>query len=198
MDILDHDDRFYVVSVAGSVDDILASPDKDKVDIVFMDIELEEGNGIALVRKIKRVRPDAMVVIMTNRTGGVYSDRAMRAGASGYLSKKITLTSFWEVTGRLLGGEKVVTTIPGPQPVSGTNDNAVFNLDILNDHELETFMLIGRGFNSNQIAEKLHLKVNTIDKYKTRIKTKFRFSDVKTLRQFAVEWVNRHQPAGFY
>lgn len=162
-------------------------------ELAIVDISLKTTSGIELTKNLKVLCPELPVLIMSMHDESLYAERALRAGAKGYVMKLeaaddivhavrhvlrggIYLSE--ELKDRLLFGAAVGRKAPLESP-----------LQVLSDRELEVFEMTGRGLPTREIAERLHLSVKTVESYRARIKQKLNIETGTELLQQAVQWV---------
>lgn len=165
-----------------------------KPDMAIVDISLKEKSGLELIKDIKIQHPDLPVLILSMHEESVYAERALRAGAKGYIMKreatKKVVTAIRKVLrGQLYLSEKMTTRLVR-KFVDGKPEAGTSPIDRLTDRELEVFSLLGRGNGTRQISEQLHLSVKTIETYRSRIKEKLNLTSASELLQHAFQWVN--------
>jgi len=166
-------------------------------DMVVVDISLKDTSGIELIKDIKVQYPSLPVLTLSMHDEGIYAERAMRAGAKGYIMKQEATEKVVTAIRRVLAGDVYVSEgmaakmvgklIAGPSEVGGSP------VDRLSDRELEVFRLIGAGYGTREMAEKLHLSVKTIETYRAHIKEKLDLLDANELLRTAITWVNAEQ-----
>jgi DNA-binding NarL/FixJ family response regulator len=165
-----------------------------KPDMVIVDISLKETSGLELIKDIKIRHPSLPVLTLSMHEESVYAERALRAGAKGYIMKreatKKVVTAIRKVLrGQLYLSEKMTTRLVR-KFVDGKPEAGTSPIDRLTDRELEVFSLLGWGKGTRQISEKLHLSVKTIETYRSRIKEKLNLTSASELLQHAFQWVN--------
>ncbi|MBC8009203.1 MAG: response regulator transcription factor [Burkholderiales bacterium] len=164
-----------------------------KPDLAIVDITLKTTSGIELLKNVKAILPDLPVLIMSMHDESLYGERALRAGAKGYIMKHeasehilVAIRSVLE--GDLYLSEKMKEKMLH-RLVRSKKNEVVFTIDTLSDREMEVFQLIGNGFGTRQIAEKLNLSVKTIDSYREHLKLKLRLDKGADLVRHAIQWV---------
>jgi len=164
-----------------------------KPDVAVVDISLKSINGLELIKNIKVDHPKLPILVLSMHDEGLYAERALRAGAKGYIMKQEATENMLMAIRRVLKGEIYVSEKMGAkmlhQLVDGRQDAGSSPLDRLSDRELEVFQLIGQGLGTRQIAEQLHLSVKTIESYREHIKEKMKLKNATELVQHAVQWV---------
>ena len=161
-------------------------------DILIVDISLNGPDGIDLLKNIRVSHPTLPVLILSMHDEMVYAERALRAGANGYIMKQEATENVLVAVRRILTGEIYVSTRIANQMLrhyitgSGTLRNS--SIADLSDRELEVFRLIGEGHGTRQIAEELHLSVKTVESYQAHIKDKLSLRSARELMQRAIQW----------
>ncbi|MBL9095242.1 MAG: response regulator transcription factor [Planctomycetaceae bacterium] len=154
-------------------------------DILVVDIALPSGNGLDLVKRFRTEYPQCVVFVWSMYDKQLYADRARRAGALGYISKRDSIDSFVETI-----RTAVRPTPPPPRPVLRKyRPRRAGSVESLSDRELEVFLSIGEGSNVQQIAERLNLSVKTVETYRARIKQKLDLATHNDLIRVAVQWL---------
>lgn len=182
-----------VVGQAADAEEALSVIDKLDPDLVLIDISLPGMSGLELLKHLLAIRPELIALMVSRHDEALYAERAIRAGAKGYVMKLeaaddivqavrhvlrggIYLSE--ELKDRLLFGAAVGRKAPLESP-----------LQVLSDRELEVFEMTGRGLPTREIAERLHLSVKTVESYRARIKQKLNIETGTELLQQAVQWV---------
>jgi DNA-binding NarL/FixJ family response regulator len=144
-------------------------------DLVLIDISLKSGNGIDLVKRIRLLNATTKMLIVSAFQESLYAERALRAGALGYLNKQETNEKLIEAIRAVLRGDtfvspdttqRLVSQVLGKKPL--TNDP----LAVLTDRELEIFRLIGAGLSTSAIAHQLFVSTHTVDTHRENLKKK--------------------------
>ncbi|CAN5510033.1 response regulator transcription factor [soil metagenome] len=192
---LEAEPDLQVVGQAADADEAIDAFNKLKPDLALIDISLPGMGGLELTRHLLSVTPDALILIVSRHDESLYAERAVRAGAKGYVTKLEAADTIVKAVrqvlrggiymsedakDRMLFGAATGRKLPGQSP-----------MEVLSDRELEVFELTGRGIPTREIAEKLHLSVKTVESYRARIKTKLNLNSGTELLQHAVQWVDR-------
>ena len=163
-------------------------------DMVIVDISLKDTSGMDLIKDMKIQYPNLPILILSMHDDSLYAERALRAGAKGYIMKHEATERVITAIRRVLAGEIYVSDSMAAKMVSklatGVAPHSTSPVESLSDRELEVFRLIGEGHKTRDVADKLHLSVKTIETYRAHIKEKLGFKDGNELFRFAVEWVN--------
>ena len=168
---------------------VLAS---SKPDLLIVDLSLNGPDGIDLLKNIRVTHPTLPVLILSMHDELIYAERALRAGANGYIMKQVATEKVLVAVRRILTGEIYVSDRIANRMLkhyitgAGTLRNS--SIADLSDRELEVFRLIGEGQGTRQIAEALHLSVKTVESYQAHIKEKLSLRSARELMQHAIRW----------
>jgi len=154
-------------------------------DLAVVDITLGEESGIELIREIKPAWPELAIIVLSMHNESLYAERAMRAGAKGYVMKKESTTRIIDAIRTVLEG-KTYFSDNLDREAGSAMEQAVSQLS---DRELEVFQLLGKGYETRRIGERLQISMNTVQVYCARIKDKLRLSNANELLREAVRWV---------
>ena len=161
-------------------------------DVLIVDISLNGPDGLDLLKSIRTTRPTLPVLILSMHDESIYAERALRAGANGYIMKQEATEKVLVALRRILSGEIYVSEKIANSMlqhyVRGANPSEASSVSELTDRELEVFRLIGEGHGTRQIAEALHLSIKTVESYQAHIKEKLSLRSARELVQHAVEW----------
>jgi DNA-binding NarL/FixJ family response regulator len=163
-------------------------------DVAVIDISLKTGCGIDLIQRIKDRRGTVRMLVWSTHSESLYAERALRAGALGYVNKDQATDKIVEGIRRVLEGkvylsDAMVETMLQRTVGDASKESIRSPLDALANRELEVFRLIGQGVKTAAIAERLHLSVKTIETYRERIREKLDLSDGTELAHYATQWM---------
>jgi DNA-binding NarL/FixJ family response regulator len=166
-----------------------------KPHVAIVDISMEGGSGIDLIKHIKAVRPvmpEVAIIVLTMHDELLYGERALRAGARGYIMKREATKNVLQAIRCVLKGEMYLSDRMARKMaekfVEGKLPAASSEVEILSDRELEVFQLLGRGLSTRQIAEELHVGFKTVQSFCARIKEKLKLSSANELLRESVRW----------
>ncbi|MDQ6632783.1 MAG: response regulator transcription factor [Verrucomicrobiota bacterium] len=170
----------------------LQSIEKLKPEVAIVDISLKDGSGIELIKNIKALYPQVAVIVLSMHDERLYAERALRAGARGYIMKRETtkkiITAIRQVMeGKFYVSEKL-SAVFAEKFVEGRTTTATSPIDQLSDRELEVFQLLGEGRETRQIAESLNISMKTVQVFCSRIKEKLKLSNATELLREAIRW----------
>jgi DNA-binding NarL/FixJ family response regulator len=161
-------------------------------DLIIADITLENSDGIELTKEIHKRYRHIPVLILSMHDEFLYAERALHAGARGYIMKQEAMGSVVEAIHQVLEGklylsdqvkEHILTHL-----AAGPSAGPRSPIERLTDRELEIFRLIGKGLSTRDIADKLYLSVKTVGTHRERIKSKFNLKSANELVRYAVHW----------
>src|SRR5271163_2904903 len=161
-------------------------------DVLIVDISLSGPDGLDLLKSIRTTHPTLPVLILSMHDESIYAERALRAGANGYIMKQEATEKVLVAVRRILSGEIYVSDRIANKMLkhyitgSGTLRNS--SIADLSDRELEVFRLIGEGHGTRQIAEELHISIKTVESYQAHIKGKLLLKNSRELVQRAIQW----------
>jgi DNA-binding NarL/FixJ family response regulator len=185
------------LAICGEAEDIggaLALAETTKPDVVIVDISLKSGNGLDLIKRLKARDESIRILVWSMYQESLYAERALRAGALGYVHKGRATREIIEAIRSVLAGQVFLSPELSAKLlgrlVGGTGkpvDRAA--IESLSDRELETFEWIGHGLTTMQVAEKMHLSPKTVETYRARIKEKLGLTNMTEVIQRAAQWI---------
>ncbi|HWF17758.1 MAG TPA: response regulator transcription factor [Verrucomicrobiae bacterium] len=163
-----------------------------KPAIAVVDISMEGGSGIELIKNIKALHPGVIVIVLSMHDEMLYAERALRAGARAYIMKreatrKVLLAIRAVLEGKLYVSDKVNAAM-AEKFVEGRSAVTDSPVERLSDRELEVFQLLGRGLSTRQISEDLNVSFKTVQAYCARIKEKLNLTNATELLREAIRW----------
>jgi DNA-binding NarL/FixJ family response regulator len=163
-----------------------------KPDILVVDISLNGPDGLDLLKDVRTRYPGLPVLVLSMHDESIYAERALRAGAQGYIMKQEATEKVLVALRRILSGEIYVSERIANRMLQryiGSPSSArPSTIADLTDRELEVFRLIGEGHSTRQIAEELHISVKTVESYQAHIKEKLSLRSGRELVQHAIQW----------
>lgn len=187
------DDRYEVCAEAGTAAESLAALEHAVPDIALVDISLVGQNGLDLVKTLKAAHPEILVLIISMHDEVIYAERALKAGARGYVMKQEAASVMLDAIKTVLSGKIYVSATMRDRLLetmfSARHESESPSVERLSDRELEVLELIGQGYGAAEIAKMLNLSVKTVNAYRDHIKEKLHINGAGDLRRFAVKWV---------
>jgi DNA-binding NarL/FixJ family response regulator len=183
-------------STAAGALELIASA---RPQVAIVDISMEGGSGLELIKDIKAicpVLPAVAVLVLSMHDEMLYCERALRAGARGYVMKREATKNVLQAIRCVLNGEMYVSDkmakMMAAKFVEGKSTQAGSPVDLLSDRELEVFQLLGRGLGTRQIAEEMRIGFKTVQSLNARIKHKLNLANATALLREATRWHDGH------
>jgi DNA-binding NarL/FixJ family response regulator len=183
-----------VVAQVPSAEDALEQMDDLMPDLAIVDISLPGMSGMELLKHMQARYESIKTLVVSRHDEVLYAERAIRAGARGYVMKLEAADVIVQAARQVLGGgiyvsQQINERLLLSMAEGGRERLTQSPLELLSDRELEVFELTGNGVSTREIAERLHLSVKTIESYRARIKSKLNLESATELMQRAVQWV---------
>lgn len=195
--LINEEADFEVCGQAGDARAALELIGKLSPRIAVVDISLDGGSGLELIKDIKAQYPKTDAIVLSMHDEALYAERAMRAGAAGYIMKREATGKVLDALRAVLAGglffSNAVNAMLAQKLVQGASAKPTA-VEILSDRELEVFQLLGRGYNTRQISEQMKVSFKTIQAYCARIKEKLNLANINELIFHAVRWHESQQP----
>jgi len=194
-DLINKEEDLVVCGWAEDIPQTLKAIREVTPDVVTVDISLEGASGLELIKEIKTQFSGLPVLALSMHQESLYAERALRAGARGYITKHEATKKVIVALRKVLDGqlylsdpmkEKLLYNFVGDR----TSEGGISPIKRLTDRELEVFSLLGQGKATRQIAERLCLSVKTVETYRSRIKEKLNLSSGSELLRCAFQWSN--------
>lgn len=162
-------------------------------DVAIIDLTLKDGNGIELIKLLKERCPELKMLVISMHDESLFAERALRAGAAGYVSKQEAIRTVVQAVRTILAGRLYLSPTMTERMVHlavGVRGEGLSSpLERLTDREIEIFEMIGRGLTSRQIAQQLNLSPKTVETHRERVKEKLELKNTVELTTHAVQWV---------
>lgn len=199
--LLSGEEDLLVVGTAEDAAGALELVEAEKPDLILLDLALKGSNGLELIKDLRVRNPDTAILVVTLHDESIFAERALKAGARGFITKAEATETVLDAIREVLNGEiytnrrirtQIMETI-----ASRRRSLSADGVHALSDRELEVFQEIGEGSGTREIAAKLGLSVKTIETYRAHIKTKLGIRDAAELSKWAVEWNIRNRGSAF-
>lgn len=190
--LLSQERDLEVCGEAESAAAALALLDELEPELLVVDISLKGTNGLELVKQVRGRRPAATVLVCSMHDEALFAERALRAGARGYIGKNEAAEELVTAVRAVLAGRRYLPPRLAARIEAaglGAGDELPEPIAVLSDRELEVFELIGRGVGTREIAERLGLAIKTVESYRENIKQKLLIESGPELARRAVAWV---------
>jgi DNA-binding NarL/FixJ family response regulator len=190
--LINYQSDLHVCGQAGTASKAILGIETLNPDAVIIDLSLAESSGLELIKHFKARYPNLGILVLSTHDESLYAERALRAGARGYVMKQAPTSEVMKairqvLTGELYLSDAIRTKLVQKQLHEGHHRGS--ELERLSDRELEIFQMIGHGQTTRQISAKLHVSVSTVETHRAHIKEKLRLSNAMELVRRAVEWV---------
>jgi len=170
---------------------------KGRPDLVLTDLTMPGRSGLEFIKDLRAATADLAILVISMHDEVVYAERALRAGARGYIMKEAGGENLLAAIRQVLRGEVYVSPRMSARILEGISTvrprGSTSPIEKLTDREFEVFQLIGHGKSTRDIAEQLHLSPKTVDVHRSNIKAKLELGDVTALIRHAVRWVETQQ-----
>ena len=188
--LLQNEKGLVVCGEATDAEEALKKIELLKPDLVIVDISLGGMNGIDLTKSLRTKYPLLFILVLSMHKEALYAERALRAGANGYIMKKESGAKLLDAIGRVLQGQTYVSndlneSILQKMTSSGRGVSGPL-LDTLSDRELEVFQFVGQGYGTRQIAQELNISMKTVESHREHIREKLGLKTNFELVQHAI------------
>lgn len=196
--LIDRQADMMVCGEAGNPSEAFAQLTGSKPDMVLTDLTMPGRSGLEFIKDLLATAPRLSVLIISMHDEVVYAERALRAGARGYIMKEAGGENLLTAIRQVLRGEvyvspkmsaRILEGLSGGRPRGSTSP-----IEKLTDREFEVFQMIGQGKSTRDIAAQLHLSPKTVDVHRGNIKEKLELKDATSLIRHAVRWVETQGP----
>ena len=186
---------FKVSGMAKDSEEALSFLKLNKPSLIILDLNLGQEDGLDLIKKILAMNSSLKILVLSMHDERFYSERAIAAGAKGYIMKEEAESQVINAIKTVLDGkiylsENEKERISRKSPDKNTDDITQL-ITPLSDRQLQILTLIGKGLGTTDIAQMLDLSIKTIDSHKENMKSKLHCSNTAELRQLAIEWYNK-------
>jgi DNA-binding NarL/FixJ family response regulator len=185
------EDGLDVCGEAGNARDGLIAVGTLKPDLVVIDLTLPDKNGLELLKDIQAVHPGTLCLVLSMHDETMYGERALRAGARGYIMKEAAADHLITAARKVLSGGIYVSESMASRMMEQVIGNRAktASIEALTDRELEVLEMIGRGLATKIIAGHLCISARTVEAHRAHIKEKLSITDGAALVRYAVQWV---------
>ncbi len=191
--LIDRQPDLAVCGEAGNPAEALATLAKEKPDLILTDLTMPGRSGLEFIKDLLAADAKLSVLVISMHDEVVYAERALRAGARGYIMKEAGGEALLAAIRQVLRGEIYVSPRMSARILEGLSARrprgSSSPIEKLTDREFEVFQLIGQGKSTRDIADQLHLSTKTVDVHRANIKEKLELTDATALVRHAVRWV---------
>ena len=195
-EIINRETDLLVCGEAEDRHEALVAVPANHPQLVIIDLTLKNSDGLELIKDIRSRWPKLRMLVVSMHDESLYAERAIRAGALGYITKqeatrKILIAIRHVLEGTIYLNEKIASHIIS-RLTSHAGAVAATPDELLSDRELQVFDLTGRGQNTVEIAARLRVAVKTIETYRSRVREKLKLKNSSELLQSAISWTHQH------
>ena len=176
-----------VIDEAANGTDALEKIATQQFDVVVLDIAMPDINGLEVLKRIKLDHPEIHVMVLSTYPEKQYAVRALRAGASGYLTKESATEELITAIHRAAQGRKYLSISLAEKIADNFDDSTKAPHELLSDREYQVLLMLGKGQTVSNIAEKMSLSVPTVNTYRSRILRKLNLSSNSEVIHYAIE-----------
>lgn len=199
--LLDSMPGYSVAWMAGTAAEAMKLLRDDAPDLLIADITLPDRNGIELVKDVHTILPDLRILVISMHNEKLYVQRALRAGARGYLTKDASHSDYERAIRRVAAGhlavsDEVSEEIMMNYAMGESKSRSKSGVDALSDRELEVFMLLGEGKSTHEVAEALRISPKTVDVHKLNMRAKLGLEDGAAVTRWAIKWTEAQRHGG--
>ena len=191
--LIDRQADLMICGEAGNPSEAFQALKHSKPDLVLSDLTMPGRSGLEFIKDLRATEPELAILVVSMHDEVVHAERALRAGARGYIMKEAGGENLLTAIRQVLRGEVYVSPRMSArilEGLSGTRPRGSSSpIEKLTDREFEIFQLIGQGKSTRDIATQLNLSPKTVDVHRSHIKEKLELNDVTALIRHAVRWV---------
>jgi DNA-binding NarL/FixJ family response regulator len=183
-----------VCGEADSVDAALNACRTSEVDLAIVDLSLGSTSGLELIKQLHEEHPQLPILVLSMHDESLFAQRALRAGARGYLQKHEAIDGLIQAIRHVVSGKVFVSDTVAQQVLAGLRGTAPSPTDqlaTLTDREIQVLERVGRGSSTAEIARDLGVSVKTIETYRSNIKAKLNLKSALDLVRYATSWIER-------
>jgi len=191
--LIDQEPDLIVCGEAENARSVLPAIHDLKPSIAVIDLSLGRDSGIELIKTIRLQHPDLPLLVLSMHDETLHAERALRAGAKGYIMKQEAPEKVIVAIRQVLQGKIYVSDAMSAKMlntfIDSRRDEPSSPIELLSDRELQVFQLLGRGLGTRQVADQLNVSIKTVEAYRANIKEKLNLKGSAELVQHAIHWV---------
>lgn len=193
--LIEQQDDLVVCGEAETAQQAIEGIRQTEPDVAIIDLSLHDGSGLDVVKNVRSSNPETALIVLSMHDERHYAERALRAGARGYIMKRETTRNIIEAIHDVLAGRIHVSPQMSEALAEKLSEGRLAPLqsplEQLSDRELEVFQLLGQGYETRRIAEALGVSIKTVQAFCARIKDKLKLANATELLREAVRWHER-------
>jgi DNA-binding NarL/FixJ family response regulator len=190
--LFDAQPEFEIVGEADDVDSAVAAVEHNKPDLVLLDLSLKTGDGLEVLRRLRIEHPHVLTLVLSMYDEAIYAERALRAGAKGYVRKVDVAQTIMAAIRKVLAGQVYVSDTVASKMLTqlsaGRQSAASMPTERLSDRELQVLRCIGRGLSNREICDELFISAKTVESHREHIKDKLGLASSGDLLRYAIEF----------
>lgn len=192
-EILNRDSELSVCAEAEDRHQAIEEIEKKLPHLAIIDLTLKNSDGLELIKDVHARWPELLMLVVSMHDESLYAERVIRAGARGYITKQEATRDILVAIRTVLDGGIYLNQKIATQMIDRfTSTRATGpSVQLLADRELQVFELTGRGLNTRQISERLHIGVKTVETYRARIREKLKLKEPTDLLKRAIAWTHQ-------
>lgn len=195
--LIDSQDDLTCISTASNTQDALRSLEKDKPDLLAVDISMPGRNGLELIKDALTLYPDLAILVISMHDEGFYAQRVLKAGARGYVMKDADGVTLLHAIRTVLNGGRYLSPAMSEYVMDAFSGKAsgrsVDGVQGLSDREFEVFQLLGEGKSTEGIAEALNISPKTVEVHRAHIRDRLKLENGAAVVRYAVRWVENQK-----
>ncbi len=192
MQLINSQPDLACAGVADNTCDAKRVVEQRKPDLMLLDLRLKSGDSLELIKSLRVEHPEVKVLVLSQYDELIFAERALRAGASGYIMKENATDEVLRAVRKVLAGELYFSERVAAAVVQRTlqekPSGSRIGVESLSDREMQVFQLLGASYSAREIAEQFHLSRKTVETHCEKIKHKLSLRSAAELRQFARKW----------
>ncbi len=190
--LVDNQPDLACVGVADNISDAKRLVAECKPNLTVLDLRLKGGDALDFIKTLRVEHPEVKVLVLSQYDELIFAERALRAGASGYIMKENATDEVLRALHKVLTGDlyfservaaAVVQRMLREKPIASRD-----GVERLSDREMQVFQLLGASYSAREIAEQFHLSRKTVETHCEKIKHKLSLHNAAELKQFARRW----------
>jgi len=196
--LIEKTQKFDIIGIAENCADALKTAEKEKPNLIIMEINLGKETGLELIPKLKMINPEITILTISIQDERFYAERVLRLGAKGYVLKTESADTIMAAINTVLDNKVYLSENERDRILQAMTEKSklgvkdwITSIQLLSNRELQIFSFLAKGLGTIEIAERLNLSTKTIDTHKEHIKIKLQCNSIQELRQKAIEWSGR-------
>ena len=190
--LIDKQPDLACVGIADNTSDAKRLVEQSKPDLMLLDLRLKGGDALDLIKTLRVEHPETKVLVLSQYDELIFAERALRAGASGYIMKENATDDVLRAVRKVLAGElyfsERVAAAVVQRSLREKPSPSRAGVELLSDREMQVFQLLGASYSAREIADQFHLSKKTIETHCEKIKHKLSLHNAAELKQFARKW----------